>query len=314
MTHEVMQVSPLPLAMLKALQEEGLVLHDHSHILDPAALARVPVLLAQADLARIDAKLLTMLPQARRLVLLGAPGTPAPGVEWEALAQRGVEVSHTPPARMDDAADLALALLLSLTRRVLPADRFVRNNDWVDEPFACTPRFSGSRLGLVGMGPLAQAIARRAQAFDVSVAYTDAQPDGALPHRHVASVEALAAEVDHLVIADSQTAVGVQTVTLDALRALGPTGQLVHLGAPTALDLEMLAQALKDKVIAGAAVDVFADAPRVPAALRALPQVLLTPQIAHATLPGQREMVDQAVAQLKAFFAARDAVRQPPTA
>ena len=78
MTHEVMQVSPLPLAMLKALQEEGLVLHDHSHILDPAALARVPVLLAQADLARIDAKLLTMLPQARRLVLLGAPGTPAP--------------------------------------------------------------------------------------------------------------------------------------------------------------------------------------------------------------------------------------------
>ena len=314
MSYEVMQVSPLPLAMLKALQEEGFVLHDHSHILDPAALARVPVLLAQADLARIDAKLLTMLPQARRLVLLGAPGTPAPGVDWAALAQRGIEVSHTPPAHQDDAADLALAFLLTLTRRVVAADRFVRNNDWVDEPFACAPRFSGSRLGLVGMGPLAQAIARRVQAFDVSLAYTDARRCEAVSHRHVASVEALAAEVDHLVIADPQVASEVQVVTLNALRALGPTGQLVYLGAPSALDLEMLAQALKDKVIAGAAVDVFADAPRVPATLRALPQVVLTPQIAHATLPGQRERVDRAVAQLKAFFAARDAARQPPTA
>ena len=314
MSHEVMQVSPLPLSMLKALQEEGIVLHDHSHILDPAALARVPVMLAQADLARIDAKLLQMMPQVQRLVVLGVPNAPAPGLDRDALAQRGIEVSHTSPGRRDDAADLAMALLLTLTRRVMQADRFVRNNDWVDEPFAYTPRFSGSRLGLVGMGPLAQAIARRAQAFGVSVAYTDAQPDGASPHRHVVSVEALAAEVDHLVIADSPAGGQAQTVTLDALRALGPTGQLVHLGAPLALDLEMLAQALKDKVIAGAAIDVFPDAPRVPAALRALPQVVLTPQIAQATLPGQREMVDQAVAQLKAFFAARDAARQSSAA
>ena len=85
-----------------------------------AALARVTVLLAQADLARIDAKLLKMLPQARRLVLLGPPGTPAPGVEWDALAQRGIVVSHTPPARMDDAADLALAVLLALLVWVVP--------------------------------------------------------------------------------------------------------------------------------------------------------------------------------------------------
>ena len=152
------------------------------------------------------------------------------------------------------------------------------------------------------MGPLAQAVAQRAQAFAMSVAYTDRQPHVGVTHRYVETVEALAAEVDHLVIAAAPEAVTPGWVGAEALRALGPTGHVVNVSATTALDAEVLTQALKDKAIAGAALDVFWEAPRVPAALRAMPQVVLTPHIGHATLQGQHEMVAQAIAQLRAFF------------
>ena len=88
-------------------------------------------------------------------------------IDVEAAKRRGIVVTHTPDVLNDDVADMALGLMLSISRKMPQADRFVRNNDWVDGPFPLTKKMTGARLGLVGIGRIGQAIARRAQAFDM---------------------------------------------------------------------------------------------------------------------------------------------------
>ena len=302
MPYEVMQISPLSSSMLKRMQELEWVLHDHSHILDPAALARATVLIGRSESAKVDKKLLQMMPNVKLIALVGEDFS---GIDLDVVLPKNILVTHTPLSLGNDVADHAMALMLALGRRVLQADRFVRNNNWVDEPFAFTQRFTGARVGIVGMGALGRAIAKRASAFDMRVSYHEPQAVGDAPYAYCRSVAELAAASDYLVLA-MQTPWDVQPlVTSDVLQALGPKGFLINVSHASALDPAMLVSALQTKQIAGAALDVFWEEPRVPAELRALQNVILTPHIGNATLEQRVWMEDTAMTQVQAFLEGR---------
>ena len=166
MAQEIMQVSPLPPFMMNALQEADYIVHDHTHIKDPGALSKVTALVGTGA-AMVDKKLLAMLPNVKLIAICGVGYD---GVDVVAAKEKGIVVTHTPGVLTDDVADLALGLVLSIGRRIPQADRFVRNGDWVNDTFPMTRKVTGARLGVVGMGRIGRAIAKRAAAFDMRIA------------------------------------------------------------------------------------------------------------------------------------------------
>lgn len=299
MAHEVMQVSPLPAYMLKSLQEQDFIVHDHAHLLDTSALGRVTALVGTGGNAKVDRKLLAMLPKLRMIAIFG---TGYDGIDLDAVKDRGIVVTHTPDVLTDDAADLAMPLVLSVGRRIPQADRFVRHGDWVEAPFMLTHRVSGARLGIVGMGRIGRAVAKRAAAFDMRIAYSSRQAKTDLPYAYHASATALAASVDFLVVTVPGGEATHRLIDARVLQALGPRGYLINVSRGSVVDEPALIHALKTKGLAGAGLDVFWDEPRISPELRQLSQVVLTPHIGSGTEETRRSMADLAMANLQAFF------------
>jgi len=298
MAQEIMQVSTLPSFMMNALQEDDYIVHDHTHINDPGALKKVTALVGTGA-AKVDKKLLSMLPNVKLIAICGVGYD---GIDVGAAKERGIVVTHTPGVLTDDVADLALALVLSMGRRIPQADRFVRNGDWVSDTFPLTHKVSGARLGIVGMGRIGRAIAKRAAAFDMRIAYTGREAKADLPYMFYKTATALAAEVDFLVVAVPGGDNTKNLIGASVLQALGTKGYLINIARGSVVDQPALVQALKDKTIAGAALDVFWDEPKVDPELRRLPNVVLTPHIASATDETRRAMAALTMENLRAFY------------
>jgi lactate dehydrogenase-like 2-hydroxyacid dehydrogenase len=301
MTQEILQVSPLPPFMMKALQEADFIVHDHSHIKDPEALSKVTAIVGTGA-AKVDKKLLMMLPHVKLIAICGVGYD---GVDVAAAKEKGIVVTHTPGVLTDDVADLAFGLLLSIGRRIAQADKFVRNGDWVDDEFALMHQVSGARLGLVGMGRIGQAIAKRAAAFDMRIAYSGREPKAGLPYTFYEKVTELAAQVDYLVVAVPGGDGTQNLIDASVLQALGAKGYLINIARGSVVDQPVLVQALKDKTIAGAALDVFWDEPIIDPELRRLPNVVLTPHIASATVETRQAMAALTLGNLQAFYESR---------
>jgi lactate dehydrogenase-like 2-hydroxyacid dehydrogenase len=298
MAQEIMQVSPLPPFMMKALQEAEYIVHDHTHIKDPGALSKVTALIGTGA-AKVDKKLLTMLPNVKLIAICGVGYD---GVDVTACKDKGIVVTHTPGVLTDDVADLAMGLILSIGRRIPQADKFVRNGDWVDDQFALVHKVSGARIGIVGMGRIGRSIAKRAAAFDMHISYTcrDARAD--VPYAFFKTATQLAAEVDYLVVAVPGGDGTKNMIGASVLQALGSKGYLVNIARGSVVDQPVLVQALKDKTIAGAALDVFWDEPIIDPELRRLPNVVLTPHIASATVETRQAMAALTMDNLAAFY------------
>jgi lactate dehydrogenase-like 2-hydroxyacid dehydrogenase len=301
MAQEIMQVSPLPPFMMNALQEAGYTVHDHTHIKDPGALSKVTALVGTGA-AKVDKKLLTMLPN---LKLIAICGVGYDGIDVAAAKDRGVVVTHTPGVLTDDVADLAFGLVLSIGRRIPQADKFVRNGDWVSDAFNLSHKVSGTRLGVVGMGRIGRAIAKRAAAFDMRIAYTGREAKADVPYAFYKTATDLAAQVDYLVVAVPGGDATKNLIGAQVLQALGAKGYLINIARGSVVDQPVLLQALKDKTIAGAALDVFWDEPLVDPELRRLPNVVLTPHIASATVETRQAMAALTLENLQAFYERR---------
>jgi hydroxypyruvate reductase len=301
MTQEILQVSPLPPFMMKALQEADFIVHDHTHIKDPGALSKVTAIVGTGA-AKIDKKLLMILPHVKLIAICGVGYD---GVDVAAAKEKGIVVTHTPGVLTDDVADLAFGLLLSIGRRIPQADKFVRNGDWVGDEFALMHQVSGARLGLVGMGRIGRAIAKRAAAFDMRIAYSGRQAKADLPYTFYAKVTELAAQVDYLVVAVPGGDGTQNLIDASVLQALGAKGYLINIARGSVVDQPVLVQALKDKTIAGAALDVFWDEPIIDPELRRLPNVVLTPHIASATVETRQAMAALTLSNLQAFYESR---------
>jgi len=298
MAQEIMQVSPLPPFMMKALQEADYIVHDHTHIKDPGALGKVTALIGTGA-AKVDKKLLMMLPN---LKLIAICGVGYDGVDVAAAKEKGVAVTHTPGVLTDDVADLAMGLVLSIGRRIPQADKFVRNGDWVDDQFALMHKVSGARLGIVGMGRIGRAIAKRAAAFDMHISYTGRGVKADVPYAFYKTASALAVDVDYLVVTVPGGESTKNMIGASVLQALGSKGYLINIARGSVVDQPVLVQALKDKQIAGAALDVFWDEPVIDPELRRLHNVVLTPHIASATVETRQAMAALTLANLQAFY------------
>ena len=308
MAQEIMQVSTLPTFMMNALQEDDYIVHDHAHINDPGALSKVTALVGTGA-AKVDKKLLMLLPNVKLIAICGVGYD---GIDVAAAKERGIVVTHTPGVLTDDVADLALGLMLSIGRRIPQADRFVRNGDWVSDTFPLTHKVSGARVGIVGMGRIGRAIAKRAAAFDMRISYTGREAKADLPYTFYKTVTTLATDVDYLVVAVPGGDSTMNLISASVLHELGAKGYLINVSRGTVVDQPVLVQALKNKVIAGAALDVFWDEPVVDPELRRLPNVVLTPHIASATEETRRAMVALTMDNLSAFFEHKPLVSPVP--
>jgi lactate dehydrogenase-like 2-hydroxyacid dehydrogenase len=262
-----------------------------------AALAPRLVGLASSGESRVPGSLMAQLPA---LKVVSVFGVGYDGVDIATARQRGIAVTHTPGVLSDDVADLAMALMLALARGLARADQHVRTGQWPKGGLPLGRKVSGARLGIVGLGRIGQAIAQRAKAFDMDIAYTTRTEKPGTGFRYYPSAQALAAEVDFLVVITPGGAGTRHLINADVLKALGPNGYLINVARGSVVDEDALVAALTAGTIAGAGLDVFANEPHVPEALWALPNVVLTPHIASATAQTRQAMADLAFANMVA--------------
>jgi hydroxypyruvate reductase len=235
-------------------------------------------------------------------------GTGYDGVDLDAAASRRIVVGNSPAANASAVADIAMTLMLAVTRRILPADDYVRSGSWSGAKpsplMKPQPGNPGRRIGIYGMGAIGQKIAGRAAAFEMDVAYYSRSKHD-LPYRYVPSLEALVEWCSVLMIAVRAGADTQHTIDAGMLRKLGPDGYVVNISRGSVIDQNALVAALADKTIAGAGLDVYEKEPHPPDALTAFPNVVLTPHIGGHTLESHTAMQDCVMANLDAYFAGK---------
>lgn len=308
---DVLAVAKLHPFYQKAL-EQFYTVHDRTHATDPAAfIALAPHIVGVAGTgeASVPRSLLAQLPNAKVVAVFGVGYD---GVDVAAAMEHGIPVTHTPDVLTDDVADLAMGLVLSVGRGIAQADQFVRAGEWPSGPMTLGRKVSGSRLGIVGLGRIGKAIALRATAFGMTIAYTarTAKPDSGFKF-HPTPAD-LAANVDFLVAITPGGAGTRHLINAEVLRALGPRGFLINVARGSVVDEEALVEALQNGTIAGAGLDVFANEPHVPKALWCMRNVVLTPHMASATTETRQAMANLAFANMQAGIAGQALISPVP--
>ncbi|MGJ7497373.1 2-hydroxyacid dehydrogenase [Variovorax sp. RT4R15] len=240
-----------------------------------------------------------MLEQLPGLKVVAVNGVGTDAVDLAYCRGRGVPVTATLGALTEDVADLAIGLLIAACRNLCAGDRFVRDGQWELQPqpsaIPLARRFSGMRVGIVGMGRVGRAVAVRAAAFGCQISYTDLRPMDDIAHRYVANLVDLARDVDALVLcAAADKAEGI--IDAAVLEALGPRGFLVNVARGRLVNEADLTEALAAGRIAGAGLDVFVDEPRVPLTLRQSDSVTLQAHRASATWETRTAMGEMVLA------------------
>jgi lactate dehydrogenase-like 2-hydroxyacid dehydrogenase len=227
------------------------------------------------------------------------------GIDVAAARRRGIAVTNTPGVVTADVADFAFGLLLATARQIVDAQHFIEGGNWAHGSYSHTRRVSGRRLGIVGMGRIGQAVARRASGFDMVVSYTDRTKIDSCPFTYKSNVKDLAADSDFLIVCVSG---GEKTKTLidaDVLSRLGADGILINVSRGSVVDEDALVAAIEAGIIAGAGIDVFQHEPSVPAGLQKRANVVITPHMACATHATQKAMGDLVFENISAHFSGK---------
>lgn len=238
-----------------------------------------------------------------RLELIAVVGVGYDAIDLELARQRGIVVTTTPGVLDDCVADTALALLLGVMRRLVEADRFVRAGQWPQQRFGLGSRLAGKRCGIVGLGAIGRAIATRAAAFGMSVAYHGPRRKPEVGYPYYESIEELARDADVLVLALPGGPGTRHVIDRGVLTALGPSGVLINVARGSVVDQAALVELLLERRLGGAGLDVFEDEPNVPEALFELDNVVLTPHLASATHETRSAMGGLMLENLRAHFA-----------
>jgi lactate dehydrogenase-like 2-hydroxyacid dehydrogenase len=304
MKPQILLAAKVPPFLVEGLAQRYTV-HNMLSQPDPAFVDRIApdvrAVVANGESTITDA-FLARLPAVE---LVSVFGVGYDGVDAAAARRRGIEVTNTPDVLTDDVADMAMALLLAVARKLPQADRFVRDGKWGRAGFPFTRKVSGARLGIVGLGRIGQAIAQRARGFGMRIAYTARSPKAGVDHPYYPTPRALAKEVDMLVVSTVGGAATRGLIDAETLEALGPQGILINIARGSVVDESALVDALMTGKIAGAGLDVFANEPQVPLALAAMDNVVLTPHMASGTLETRTAMANLVLENLDAHFAGR---------
>lgn len=227
-----------------------------------------------------------------KLKVVSSYGVGYDGIDANAAAARGILVSHTPDVLNNEVADTAILLWLAVSRRLVPADRWARSGDWAAKGgFPLTRSVQDRTVGIVGFGRIGQTIAERAGAFRARVLY-HARSARDVPHTYCPDLVEMARQSDVLIVITPGGSATRHLVSREVLEALGPDGILINVARGTVVDEAALVSALTDGKLGGAGLDVFEAEPRIPDALKAMDNVVLTPHVGSATVETRRAMGD----------------------
>lgn len=252
-----------------------------------------------------------LMEKCPNLKIIASNGVGYDSIDVAAANELGIIVTNTPGVLNDCVADIGMALLLNVARRVNIADRYVREGRWPTEGrFPMATKVSGKRCGIVGLGNIGHAVARRAAAFEMDIHYYDPKPHNKPEWTAHNTLISLAEAVDFLVLTLPGGAKTRGLIDKEILHALGKNGYLISISRGSVVNETDLIHALENNVIAGAALDVYAHEPNVPEALIKLDNVVLTPHIASGTSETFNAMADLVFANLHAFFTGKPVITQ----
>lgn len=303
MKNEILLMGPL-LETVMDLLEASYIVHRYYEADAPEQLLadiadNVSAVVTDGGLG-VKAAVLEKLPKAR---IVSVYGVGVDAVDLDYCRKAGIAVTNTPDVLSGDVADLAVALMLAISRNMIEADSYTRQGLWQQQgAMALQHRMFGKSAGILGMGSIGIQIAQRLEGFDMDVAYCNRRKRSDVSNRYYASPVEMAQEVDFLVIAAAASASTENIINADILQALGPNGYLINVSRGSLVDEDALITALQNNTIRGAGLDVFANEPKVPEALCKLKNVVLQPHQASATHETRKAMGMLVVDNLSRFF------------
>jgi len=236
------------------------------------------------------------LPDLRIVLNLGAGHE---RVDVVAASEMGIRVTTGGGLNSETVADHAMGLLLSVIREIPRADRTLREGDWSGARTRMTT-LSGMTVGILGLGDIGLAVARRAEAFGTTILYTNRKPRPDVAYRFVPDLHELAAASDALIVSCPGGPATFHLVDAGVMEALGPDGYLVNVSRGSVVDTRDLIAALQARTLKAAALDVFENEPDVPSALTQLPNVVLTPHVGGTSIPAISATVRRAISNFMA--------------
>ena len=248
---------------------------------------------------KMDKALFDLLPNLKMAASLGVGFDK---VDLEEVKRRGIVFANAPTATSDDVADFAWALLCALSRQIPQAFDHAREKLRTFSGFPLTRRITGKKLGVAGLGHIGREIARRAEGFKMSIGYTDLKAHEG-KYQKFENLTDLARWCDYLVLAMPGGASTHHIVSKEVLEALGGEGFLINIGRGELIDTNALIEALKEKRIAGAAIDVFEGEPAINPELCGIDNLIITPHVASSTFEARDSVGEQALENIQAFLA-----------
>ncbi len=292
---EVLLLGPLKPVVVKGL-EAGCIVYRAAEAKDKEAFftdhSGVRAIACSATTETLPGSFLARFPKLQIVASFGV-GYDHMDAKW--AAAHGVVLTNTPEVLTEEVADTALGLLLCTVREFSQAERFLRAGKWLHKGYPLSKATLRDRtVGMVGMGAIGQAIARRLEAFGVPVVYHTRKPRRELPYRHYPNLIDMARDVDVLMIIVPGGAATQNLINAQVLAALGPDGILINMARGSVVDEPALIKALQDERIMAAGLDVYAKEPEVPQALIEMENVVLLPHLGSASVY-TRDKMDQLV-------------------
>jgi lactate dehydrogenase-like 2-hydroxyacid dehydrogenase len=258
---------------------------------------------AVTGLVQADAAMLARFPKTE---MVSSFGVGYDHIDFKYAAGHNIIVTNTPDVLTEEVADTALGLLIATVREFIKADRYLRAGHWTTQSFPLSPgSLRDRKVGMVGMGRIGQAIARRLDASLVPVVYHSRNPAQGVTYKHYPNLIEMAKDVDTMIAITPGGASTAKLINADVLKALGPRGVLINVARGSVVDEEALIAALKDGTIMAAGLDVFANEPQVPDVLKTMQNVVLLPHIASASVTTRNAMDQLVVDNLKLWFAGK---------
>jgi hydroxypyruvate reductase 2 len=248
----------------------------------------------------IDRSLLDQLPNVG---LIASVSAGLDGIDLAEAQRRGIMVTHTGDVLANDVADIALGLTLNVFRRLVVADHYVRNGSWASKGSPPLATSLGGRIaGIVGLGKIGHAVARRLKACNMEIIYHNRQPRADVDYLYFEDLEEMAARADLLVLSCPATEETYHLIDAQIISALGAEAVLVNVARGSVVNEVALIDALSSGKLGGAGLDVFQNEPHPAAELLSMQNVVLSPHIGSATLETRRSMVDSAIGSIRDFL------------
>jgi lactate dehydrogenase-like 2-hydroxyacid dehydrogenase len=237
-----------------------------------------------------------------KLEIVSSFGVGYDSIDAKWAGGHGILVTNTPDVLTDEVADTAVALLLMTARELPQSERYLRAGKWLEKAYPLTATLRDRKIGIVGMGRIGKAIARRLEAFGLPIVYHSRNPAAGVTWRHYPDLKTMARDVDVLIVITPGGPATKNLINAEVLKALGSNGILINVARGSVVDEPALIEALRNRTIYSAGLDVFADEPRVPKELIEMEHIVLLPHVASGSHYTRRAMGQLVVDNLKSWF------------